>query len=210
LNRQGYEANVHDFIKDQVEADPWRRRENPYPANGWAKPWPEALVQRNRNDISDKNIDEEVHGFVAADKNVPAINEQDKRQTAYPANGWDAKPWAAALAQPVPKSKKRDVGEKGMDEEVHGFVIDDKNVPPINAMARSDRPYPPNGYDAKPWPTPDGLSLHQKRDVPLNRDGFEANVHDFIKDKVESVPWTRRENPFPVNGWAKPWPEALS
>lgn len=159
LNRQGYEANVHDFIKDQVEADPWRRRENPYPANGWAKPWPEALVQRNRNDISDKNIDEEVHGFVAADKNVPAINEQDKRQTAYPANGWDAKPWAAALAQPVPKSKKRDVGEKGMDEEVHGFVIDDKNVPPINAMARSDRPYPPNGYDAKPWPTPDGLSL---------------------------------------------------
>lgn len=36
-----------------------------------------------------------------------------------------------------------------MDEEVHGFVVNDKNVLPINTMARRETPYPNNGYDMK-------------------------------------------------------------
>jgi hypothetical protein len=60
------------------------------------------------------------------------------------------------LAQPQP-TKKRDVGEKGMDEEVHGFVTNDKNVPPINAIARRETPYPNNGWAAKPWPAAPSL-----------------------------------------------------
>ena len=50
-----------------------RRVEEAYPANGWANPAGRfSLGQRdnNRKDISDKNIDEEVWGFVNADKNT--------------------------------------------------------------------------------------------------------------------------------------------
>jgi hypothetical protein len=51
------------------------------------------LYQRTKNDIGEKGMDEEVHGFASNDKSVSAVNEQDKRDTAYPANGWAAKEW---------------------------------------------------------------------------------------------------------------------
>lgn len=46
------------------------------------------LAQKNKNDISEKGMDEEVHGFASADRNVPPINQIVKRETPYPANGW--------------------------------------------------------------------------------------------------------------------------
>mgnify|MGYP003961974775 FL=1 len=49
-------------------------------------------MQKNRKDISDKNIDEEVYGFVRADKNMSPIPTIARRETAYPYNGWDNTP----------------------------------------------------------------------------------------------------------------------
>lgn len=54
--------------------------------------WSNSLTQRKKNDISDKNIDEEVYGFVRDDKNV-LPEPYARRESAYPYNGWDDKGW---------------------------------------------------------------------------------------------------------------------
>lgn len=84
-------------------------------------------------------MDEEVHGFASADRNVPPINQIVKRETPYPANGWQSG-WA------LPQKNKNDISEKGMDEEVHGFASADRNVPPINQIVKRETPYPANGW----------------------------------------------------------------
>jgi len=45
-------------------------------------------MQRNRKDISDKGIDEEVYGFVRNDKNMLPLPTIARRETAYPYNGY--------------------------------------------------------------------------------------------------------------------------
>ena len=51
--------------------------------------------------------------------------------------------------------KKPDVAERGMDEEVHGFVTD--SLPPLNTRVRSDEPFIPNGSDSQAFK---GASMH--------------------------------------------------
>merc|ERR1711939_893046 len=116
-------------------------------------------MQRNRKDISDKNIDEEVYGFVRADKNMSPIPTIARRETAYPYNGWDNKP----PSQPsLMQRNRKDISDKNIDEEVYGFVRADKNMSPIPTIARRETAYPYNGWDNKP---PSQPSLAQKRDI---------------------------------------------
>lgn len=73
----------------------WPRSETAWPYNGWdnSPPSKPSLMQqyRSRNDIGDKNIDEEVVGFVRADKNTVPI-PLARRESAYPYNGWKNTP----------------------------------------------------------------------------------------------------------------------
>ena len=90
-----------------------------------------ALIQvgdvNTKKDISDKNIDEEVWGFVNADKNT--LPHQHRRvEEAYPVNGW-ANP-AGRFAQMERVNNKKDISDKNIDEEVWGFVNADKNTLP--------------------------------------------------------------------------------
>jgi len=189
-----YDYSVYDFahnaIYDPLEAR--RQTDGPYANNGYAAGKWSALAQRNKNDISDKNIDEEVFGFVRADKNtVP--HQLGRRDSAYPVNGWaNTPPSTNGLAQRATK----DIGDTNIDEEVVGFVRADKNMMPIPQFARRDTAYPVNGWSN----TPPSQALSQKRDIAQG--GVEANVYDFTHDKVEAPNWERRTEKFNNNGYA--------
>lgn len=47
------------------------------------------------------------------------------------------------------RRNKRDVGERGMDEDVHGFVYE--AIPPLNTRERSTMPFIPNGSAIGDW-----------------------------------------------------------
>jgi len=105
-----------------------------------------AQKQHHTKDIGDSGIDEEVHGFASNDKSV--LPQPWRRvKEAYPVNGvmnekfqWLDKP--AAFAQ----KDKNDIGKANIDENVHGFASEDKNVLP-EAWSRSAEanPMPVNG-----------------------------------------------------------------
>jgi hypothetical protein len=75
---------------------PWRRVKEAYPANGFKNPdfqWldkPASFAQKR--DIGDQGIDEEVHGFAAADKSV-LPQPWRRAKVAYPKNGFKNPTW---------------------------------------------------------------------------------------------------------------------
>ena len=196
------DTNIDEEVVGFARADknvlptPYARRETAYPVNGWSNTPPsQGLSQRNKGDIGDTNIDEEVVGFARADKNV-LPTPYARRETAYPANGWSNTPPSQAMSQRGAK----DIGDTNIDEEVVGFVRADKNMMPIPQFARRDTAYPVNGWAN----TPPSQGLSQKQDIaqPL----VEANVYDFVHDKVEALNWERRPESFNNNGWEAPTP----
>ena len=95
--------------------------------------------------MGETGYDPEVFGF--AGEMVSAINAQERSAEPYAYNGfanWDS---LAEGKRHHKHHKKPDVGERGMDEDVHGFVKE--AIPPLNTRVRSDMPFIPNGSDAK-------------------------------------------------------------
>lgn len=93
------------------------------PINAYSQGEP-APQQRKKKDISEKGIDEEVHGF--ANSMVEPL-AWPRKQEPFAENGSGPKafpPTPNTYAQgPVPQQrKKKDISEKGIDEEVHGFA----------------------------------------------------------------------------------------
>ena len=211
LNQRGTkdigDTNIDEEVVGFVRADKnmmpipqFARRDTAYPVNGYANTPPStvSLNQRATKDIGDTNIDEEVVGFVRADKNMMPIPQFARRDTAYPVNGYANTPPSQALNQRA----SRDIGDTNIDEEVVGFVRADKNMMPIPQFARRDTAYPVNGYANTPPSTVSALS--QKRDI--SQPGVEPNVYDFVHDKVEAINWERRPVAYNNNGYDAPAP----
>ena len=109
-------------------------------------------------------MDEEVHGLVW--HALPPLNTRVRSEDPFVPNGSDASAW-----DPTPNSpeatfaeskhhrkhhkKAKDIAERGMDEEVHGFVW--HALPPLNTWVRSGDPFVPNGSDPSAW-DPDALA----------------------------------------------------
>jgi hypothetical protein len=212
IGEPAYDWDVYRFSHDAIYNPLEDPKHFDAPAlNGHAAAlphWGESLAQRNQNkhDISDKNIDEEVVGFVRADKNtVP--HQLGRRDSPYPLNGWDNTPPSTVEGELAQRNSK-DIGDTNIDEEVVGFVRADKNMMPIPQFARRDTAYPVNGWANTPASTNE---LAQKRDIA--QPGVEPNVYDFVNDKVEALNWERREEPFNSNGYAAAaphWGHSLS
>lgn len=81
-----------------------------------------------------------------------------RRQSAYEYNGGKTFPPQDAAGfvgvRFLNNQKKKDIGEKGVDEEVHGLVSRNNMVPPI-PNARRKTAYEPNGSDTKAQEAPD-------------------------------------------------------
>jgi hypothetical protein len=90
-------------------------------------------------------MDPEVHGFASEDTNVLPLPWR-RRQEAFPNNGI-SNPWFKG--QVVAQKGVKDIGEKDMDPEVHGFASEDTNVLPLPWRRRQEA-YSNNGI-SNPW-----------------------------------------------------------
>ena len=107
--------------------------------------------------ISEKGIDEDVHDFANNMPEVPRLS-YPRSEVPHSANGSGAKahpafhndPIGAYAQEPTPQErKKKDIAEKGMDEEVHGFT--NSMVEPL-AWPRKQQPFAENGSGPKAHP----------------------------------------------------------
>lgn len=89
-------------------------------------------------DIGEGGIDPEVHGMASSNNMVLPIPHA-RRDTPYLPNGSDPK--SHFIARPA---YTKDIGEKGIDPEVHGMASSNNMVLPI-PHARRDTPYDYNG-----------------------------------------------------------------
>lgn len=120
--------------------------------------------------MSQRGMDEEVHGLVW--HAIPPLNTRVKSEDPFVPNGSDPSAHSpdlpenpdATLAEKKHhrKHKKKDVAERGMDEEVHGFV--NEMVTPINVRLRSDIPWVPNGSEIGDW-YENTMSLGQRQSL---------------------------------------------
>jgi hypothetical protein len=164
-----------------------------------------------RPDIAERGMDEEVHGFASG--NLPPLNVSVKSNEPFVPNGSDPSAHDSSFSEHKHKHHhkhhKKDVAERGMDEEVHGFVW--HALPPLNTWVRSDDPFVPNGSDPSAH-DPDGLSFAQKHhhhhhnakpDI-AERAMDDHFVHPFSADQdvvmPTANPWTRPYLPWNANG----------
>ena len=149
----------------------------------------------NKKDIGDQGIDEEVHGFAANDKSV--LPQPWRRvKEAYPTNGvfnpkfqWLDKP--AAFVQ----KDKKDIGDQGIDEEVHGFASNDKSVLP-QPWRRVKEAYPKNGvFNPKFEWLDKPAAFAQKQDIG-NSKYVRPDVWKFVDENIGQIPqWRRKTAP---------------
>ena len=208
---RGMDEEVHGFVVDALPPLNTRVRSTmPFIPNGSdAKAWEGAALSERKHhkrpDVAERGMDEEVHGFVV--DALPPLNTRVRSTMPFIPNGSDAKAWeGAAFSEKKHKHhhkhhKRPDVAERGMDEEVHGFVVD--ALPPLNTRVRSTMPFIPNGSDAKAW---EGAALSERRPDVAER-GMDEEVHGFVVDALPPLNTRVRSTmPFIPNGSdAKAW-----
>ena len=124
---------------------PHRRPDAPYLPNGSSpKAHPSGYLYTGaKPDVGEQNLDSTVHGFVS---NVDMVLPVPHARSAapYPSNGYkNVYPESFIAAQP-----RKDIGEQGVDPEVHGMVAANNMVLPI-PHRRPDVAYLPNGSNPK-------------------------------------------------------------
>ena len=111
--------------------------------NGWKNEYGQKPHRHHHKhhhkDVAERNMDEEVHGFTA--EYTPGTPNARSDQAYQPNGNKNVYPTTSSLHQH--KHHKKDVAERGMDEEVHGFV--NEAIPPINVRKRNEEAYAPNG-----------------------------------------------------------------
>jgi hypothetical protein len=161
-----------------------------------------------RPDIAERGMDEEVHGFASG--NLPPLNTSVRSSDPFVPNGSDPSSFDSSFSERKHHHKhhKKDVAERGMDEEVHGLVW--HALPPLNTRVRSDDPFIPNGSDPSafsPEAPADESSFsekkhqhkHHKKDVAER--GMDEEVHGFVWHALPPLnTWVRSDDPFVPNG----------
>jgi len=171
------DEEVHGFAKDNVDVLPNTRREgSPYAYNGSGPlAHKQAFAQKNKKDISENGIEENVHWF--ANEQTDALPNTRREAAPYDYNGSGPKAHKNAFAQ----KNKKDIGEVKMDEEVHGFAKD--NVDVLPNTRREGSPYAYNGSG------------------PLAHKNALADKGDIANTEVRPDVWVvvnKNVNPWPL------------
>jgi hypothetical protein len=199
IAERGMDEEVHEFVKEAIPPLNTRvRSTDPFVPNGSDESaWEGASFNQRRHhsrhhkrpDVAERGMDEEVHGFVV--DSLPPLNTRVRSTMPFVPNGSDpsAHDGVAFMA------KRPDVAERGMDEEVHGFVVD--SLPPLNTRVRSTMPFVPNGSDPSAH---DGVAFLAKRPDVAER-GMDEEVHGFVVDSLPPLNTRVRSTlPFVPNG----------
>ena len=163
--------------------------------------------KHHKHDVAERGMDEEVHGFVK--EAIPPLNTRVRSEAPFVPNGSDESAFEGAAFNAKKHHKKhhkrhhkRDVAERGMDEEVHGFVKE--AIPPLNTRVRSEAPFVPNGSDDSAF---EGAAFtakkhqkkHGKRDIAER--GMDEEVYDFTNELINPLNVkVRSTDPFVPNG----------
>jgi hypothetical protein len=156
-----------------------------------------------RPDVAERGMDEEVHGFVV--DSLPPLNTWERSTVPFVPNGSDASAHeGAAFTQRRHHNKhhkKPDVAERGMDEEVHGFVVD--SLPPLNTRVRSTMPFVPNGSDPSAHDGVNSFMSKQSRDIAER--GMDSDQWGFVTEALPPLNERGRKNPQANNEQSMPW-----
>ena len=209
---RGMDEEVHGFVVDSLPPLNTRVRSTmPFVPNGSDPSAHDGVAfLAKRPDVAERGMDEEVHGFVV--DSLPPLNTRVRSTLPFVPNGSDPSAhspagYSAAERKHHHKHHKRDIAERGMDEEVHGFCTD--SLPPLNTRVRSKLPFVPNGSDAsahspagEPYSAAERRhhSRHHKR-PDINERGMDEEVHGFVTDSLPPLNgWERSTKPFVPNG----------
>lgn len=133
---------------------------------------------QRHNDISENNMEWEVHDFASGQ--VSPINEMAHAKDAPAMNGENAH---ASLHQSR-HHKHPDINERKMDEEVHGFAseyTDGQNI-----IAHSDAAPAMNGADAHPAKAAFSQGRHHHRKHPdIAERKMDDEVHGFSSEYTD-------------------------
>ena len=151
LSPENMDPWVYKYTKENIDPyTQWHLEDN---INQIQKEKWNGMVQKHHHnkhhkkpDVAERNMDEEVHGFVA--DSLPPLTEWEHTRQPFIPNGSDASAFeGTAFHQKNHHNKhhkkhhKRDIGERGYDEEVQQFVKE--YIPPLNTMVRSPLPFVP-------------------------------------------------------------------
>jgi hypothetical protein len=212
IGEQGIDAEVHGMTSanNMVLPIPHRRREDAYLPNGSSpKSQPSDFIFKPLRDIGEQGLDPEVHGMTSANNMVLPIPHR-RRADAYLPNGSDPSSQPSDFIY-RPKGKKlKDIGEQGVNPEVHGFVSSNNMVEPT-PLDRVSTAYPVNGWDPKAH-SPAGLDdtaaafigVRMQPAKDMGEQGADPEVHGLVSrnNMVAPVPARRNEEAYPVNGWS--------
>ena len=148
------------------------------------------VAQKHHQDIGEGGMDESVHTFSYEDTNVLPLPRR-RRQTPYANNGSHEK--AHSLAEEGHHhhhhhkhiNHKRDIGEGGIDEEVHGVASADTHVLPM-PRRRRQTPYAGQGSHPK------AHSMAQKSVKDIGEGGIDEEVHGVASADTHVLPMPRR------------------
>lgn len=164
-----------------------------------------AEKKHHKKDIAERGMDEEVHGFVW--EALPPLNTRVRSSDAFIPNGSDPKAFDPSFAEESHhhhhkhhhKKNKRDVAERGMDEEVHGFVHE--AIPPLNVRKRSDDAFIPNGSAIGDWNENSFAEQHHHKKPDIAERGMDEDVWGFTSEAMPPLNTRiRSDMPFIPNG----------
>jgi predicted fused transcriptional regulator/phosphomethylpyrimidine kinase len=107
------------------------------------------------------------------------------------------------IANTHAQRKKKDIGEVGIEPNVHAFASDE-----VNALKniREDEAYDLNGSGEKGW----GKAFVQRKKKDIGEVGIEPNVHAFASDEVAALKHIREDEAYDLNGSGeKGWGKAF-
>merc|ERR1712178_283877 len=177
ISEKGINEDVQDFANKNVDRLPWPRSEEAFVPNGSKvtfPPAPAALYQRQRNgkDISEKNIDAEVHGL--ANSMVDRINWNRSKEPFIPNGSEVTFPAAPSLYQ----QNKADIANKEVRPDV--WVTVHKMIDPV-AHWRGNKA-PKSKFE--PWWGEDGEPPMQELEKPKCPEELEEEPNP-MKKKLE-------------------------
>lgn len=102
----------------------------------------------------------------------------------------------------------RDIAERGMDPEVHGFV--EEALPPLNTRIRQDHAFKNNGwrnvYPEASFSQYRHHKPHAMRDIAER--GMDPDVNGFVEEALPPLTTRQRADvAYKNNGWKNVYPE---
>ena len=222
IGRDEQIVGVHNFVNDDtnVQPLPGARVDEAYPDNGHQNIYP-TFVQRPRKDIGETGIDAEVHGMASANNMVSPIPNW-RPETAYDSNGSaESGPvgpgWGNGLPSLVQHHRfaqrphhQKDIGEGGIDPEVHGMASANNMVSPIPNW-RPDSAYDSNG-SAESGPVGPGwgnglpgLAQRSRAFKDIANEEVRPDVYNTVWNLVDPAALPRSKH-APLE-FAHPWDE---